>query len=86
MKLVKTNERWDRPFENGQEGSSKLESVQFNVKDDEGNIIGSANVSKWNGNANINFPDGGSARVEVNSYSTIEKGVEILKSVMGISE
>lgn len=85
MKLEKTNERWDRPFENGQEGSSKLESVQFNVKDDEGNLIGSANISQYNGSASINFPEGG-ANVSVNGYSTIEKGVEMLKSVMGISE
>ena len=86
MKLVKTNERWDRPFENGEEGASKLESVQFNVTDNEGNAIGNANISQFNGNASVNFPDGGHVDVNVGSYSTIEKGVEMLKSVMGISE
>ena len=86
MKLVKTNERWDRPFENGQEGASKLESVQFNVTDNEGNIIGNASVRNKDGSVNINFPDGGYVNVNVNDYSTIEKGVEMLKSVMGIAE
>lgn len=86
MRLEKTNERWDRPFENGEAAESKIESVQFNVKDDEGNIIGSANIGQWNGSASINLPEVGNARVEVNGYSTIEKGVEMLKSVMGISE
>ena len=86
MKLVKTNERWDRPFENGEEGASKLESVQFNVTDNEGNVIGNAHVGQYNGNANINFPDGGNASVGVSGYPTIEKGEETLKAVLGISE
>lgn len=86
MKLEKTNERWDRPFENGEATESKIESAQFNVKDDDGNSIGTANIGRYNGTANINFPEGGSARIEVNNYSTVEKGVDILKSVMGISD
>lgn len=86
MRLVKTNERWNRPFENGEEGASKLESVQFKVSDNEGNSIGDAHVDRYNGNANINFPDGGDASVSVNGYNAIEKGVEMLKAVMGISE
>ena len=87
MKLVKTNERWERSFDaEGAESGNKLESVQFNVTDTEGNIIGGASVRQYDGNANVSFPDGGSANINVNGYSTIEKGVEMLKSVMGISE
>ena len=87
MKLVKTNERWERSFDaEGVESGNKLESVQFNVTDAEGNVIGNARVGQYEGNANINFSDGASANVNVNGFSTIEKGVELLKSVMGISE
>ena len=85
MKLEKTNERWDRPFENGESTDSKLESVRYNVKDEDGNVIGSAYVDRESGNANISFPEDGSASVSVNGYPTIEKGVEMLKAVMGIS-
>lgn len=86
MKLVKTNERWNRPFENGEEGASKLDSVQFNVKDDEGNTIGNANVDRESGSASISFPAGGNASVSVSGYPLIEKGVEMLKAVLGITE
>ncbi|MDE7345358.1 MAG: hypothetical protein K2N48_01295 [Muribaculaceae bacterium] len=86
MKLVKTNERWDRPFENGQEGTSKLESVQFNVTDSEGNSVGSANVGQYNGNANVTIPEVGHADININGYSSIEKGEELLKAAMGITE
>lgn len=87
MKLVKTNERWDRPFDaNGEAADSKLESMQFNVEDDDGNVIGTANINQWNGNANIDIPNVGHADVSVNGYSSIEKGVETLEAVLGITE
>ena len=86
MKLLKTNERWDRPFENVEAAESTLESVQYEVRDDEGNVIGNANINQYNGSASVNFPNGGSANINANGYSTIEKGVEMLKTVMGISE
>ena len=86
MELVKTNERWDRPFENGEAAESKIESVQYEVRDDEGNVIGSANLNQWTGTVNVTIPEVGHADITVNGYSSIEKGEETLKAVLGISE
>lgn len=87
MKLVKTNERWDRPFDaNGEAAESRIESVQYEVRDDEGNSIGTANLNQWNGNANITIPNVGHADINVNGYSSIEQGEETLKAVLGIAE
>lgn len=87
MELRKTSENWNRLFDgNGEETTNKLESVQFSVNDNEGNTVGNASVREYDGNANINFPDGGNANVSVSGYDTIEKGVEMLKRVMGITE
>ena len=87
MRLVKTNENWRRSFDaEGVETGSTLESAQFDIKDDAGNPVGNASVRQYDATANINFPDGGNASVSVNGFSTIEKGVELLRSVMGITE
>lgn len=85
MKLVKTNERVDRPFDaNGDALESRLESIMYNVLDDEGNVIGNANINQYNGNANINIPDMGHADVSVNSYGSFENGEALLKMMLGI--
>lgn len=77
MELVKTNEKWDRSFNSeGEESGNRLESVQFNIKDDEGNSIGNAYVNQGNGNANLS----------IYGYSTVEEGVEKLKELLGVSE
>lgn len=87
MELKKTNEKWDRSFNaEGAESGNKLESVQFNIKDDDGNSIGNANINQYNGNANINIPNAGHADVNINGYSSIEQGIETLKAVLGISD
>lgn len=87
MELRKTNERWNRPFdESGQEGTSKLESAQFEIKDNDGNVIGNASIGQMGGNVHINFPAGGDARIDINGYGSVEDGVARMKTVLGIAE
>lgn len=77
MELVKTNERWDRSFDaEGAESGNSLQSAQFNVKDDEGNIIGNAYVNQGNASVNLN----------IYNFGSVEEGVEKLKELLGVSE
>ena len=81
MKLVKTNERWDKPFNNGIESASRLESVQYDINVD-GKSVGNANISQGNASANINL-DGSNAGINIYGFSTIEEGEAKLKTLLG---
>lgn len=85
MKLVKTNERWDRPFNNGVVSESRLESVQYNVTDNDGNSIGNANISLGNASANVNL-GGTSANISLYGFSSIEEGEAKMKELFGITD
>lgn len=85
MKLVKTNERWDKPFNDGVESESRLESVQYNVTDNDGNTIGNANISQGNAGANVNLGNT-SANINLYGFSTIEEGEAKLKALFGITD
>lgn len=77
MELKKTNEKWDRTFNENGEDTNTLESVQFNVLDGDGNVIGNANVG--NGYANVNIHN-------IGSFNGVTEGVAKIKELLGISE
>lgn len=77
MILLKKNEKWNRSFDaEGEESVSTLESAQFDIKDDEGNVIGNASVSQGNANVNLN----------IYNFGTVQEGIDNLKELLGVTE
>lgn len=77
MKLLKTSERWTRSFDTeGVESGNLLESVQFDIKDNEGNSIGNAYVNQGNASVNLN----------IYNFGTVQEGIEKLKELLGVAE
>lgn len=52
MEIKKSNETINRSYVN-ETPTDVVENVQYNVLDENGNVIGNATV--WNGSANVNF-------------------------------
>lgn len=52
MEIKKSNETINRSYVNDAP-TDVVENVQYNVLDENGNVIGNATV--WNGSANVNF-------------------------------
>lgn len=78
MKLVITNQQWTRTFSaEGVESGNRLDSVQYNLVDDDNNVIGNATVYATNANVNI-YGLGG--------FNTIDEGVEKLKGIFNITD
>ena len=76
MKLEWTGETVKRvPGENG-EKVEVIESIRFNVLDNDGNSLGNAKVDLGNANLNIN----------VYGFNSVEEGVAKLKEAVGITD
>lgn len=76
MELKKTNEKWDRTFNENGEETNTLESVQLNVLDDNDNIIGNASVG--NGYANVNI-------YNIGSFNGVTEGLTKLKELLNVT-
>ena len=77
MELKKTSENINRQFDENGNAIDRIDSVNFEVVDSEGVIIGRSTV--YQGRIRIDMP-------EVYGTNTIEEGVERLKSIFGIAE
>ncbi|MDE6649298.1 MAG: hypothetical protein K2K45_05150 [Muribaculaceae bacterium] len=77
MELKKTSENWSRTFDESGNETNTLENAQFNVLDDNGAVIGNANVG--NGYANVNIHN-------IGSFNGVTEGVVKLNEILGITE
>lgn len=75
MELRKTSESVRNTYENGVQNGSVVESVQYNVLDSEGNVVGNATV--WQSSASVNF--------SLSGFSGIEAGETAIKAALGIA-
>ena len=78
MKLVKTNESWQRSFDaNGEEATDRLTDRQYNIVDDEDRVVGSSTIHSSHADVNI---------YGIGGFSTIEEGEAKLKALFGITD
>ena len=77
MELRKTSENINRQFDENGNAIDRIDSVNFEVVDGDGVILGRSTV--YQGRIRIDMP-------EVYGTNTIEEGVERLKSIFGIAE
>lgn len=79
MKLVKTNERWNRTFDTeGTESGNRLESVQFNIVDADDNQAGYVNV--YEGHADMGYEN---LNININGFGSVEEGIAKIKEMFG---
>lgn len=76
MELRKTNDRINRSYNEEGQGTDRVEEANYNIIDDEGNHLGSANISNGYGNVNLN----------INGFATIAEGEAKLKEIFNITE
>lgn len=76
MEIKKESENVRRSFA-GETQSETIESVQYNVLDDNGNVVGNATV--WNGSANVNF--------SLSGFNSVAEGAARVEALFeGIAE
>lgn len=73
MELRKQSENINRAYDNNGGFNDSIDSVQYQILDSEGNVIGSANISSSYADANFN----------ISGFSTIEEGEKKLKTLFG---
>lgn len=73
MELKKQSENVNRSYDNDGNAKERIDSIQYNILDPEGNTIGSANIGNGYANANINL----------SGFSTIAEGEERMKALFG---
>ena len=76
MKLVKTNENVTRTFDAEGNAEERIDNASFDIRDNNGNAIGNANIG-------IGYA---SANCSLSGFISIEDGEAKLKEIFGISE
>ena len=76
MELRKTNESVTRTFDAEGKAQERVDSVNYDVVDAKGNVIGSANVSGSYAGMNLNMYD----------IASIEDGEAQLRLILGIDK
>ena len=76
MELRKTNESVTRSYDAEGKATERVDHINYEVRDNDGNVIGSAYVN------------GGDAGLSINLYGfdTVKDGEEKLKETIGITE
>ena len=76
MNLIVVNEQVERTYPNGKQ-KERVTSIQFNLVDDDGAVIGDATVGDSYVNMNLNNMSG---------FNSLDEGVSKLKSIFNIEE
>ncbi len=76
MELNKTSETISRSFNEQGEATDRVDSANYNVIDENGITVGSANIGNGYGSANIN----------ITGFSDINEGESKMKVIFGIAE
>lgn len=74
MELIKTNESVTRSYDADGNATDRVDSINYEVRDNDGNAIGNAHVN--NGDASFN--------INLYGFSSIEEGDARLRETLGI--
>lgn len=73
MELQKQSENVNRSYDKEGNAKERIDSIQYDILDSEGNTIGNANIGNGYANASIN----------ISGFSTIAEGEERMKALFG---
>ena len=76
MELRKTNENVTRSYDAEGQSSERVDSINYEVLDRDGNVIGSASVNSGNANLSINLY----------GFASVEEGERKLMETLGLSD
>lgn len=74
MRLRKTSESVNRSFSAEGESSERIDSISYEILDNDGNVVGNANIGNGYGNASIN----------IGGFSSLAEGEDRLREAFGM--
>lgn len=75
MQLKKSSENVNRSFDNEGNVSENIDRIQYQILDDNDNVVGNANIGTGYANANFNL----------SGFSSIDEGERKLSELFGIT-